>query len=175
MMLPNRTVRTLSRRSLHTIALLAAFTVSSLMLGGPAVAQEETPPITVEAVTVEPASPGPDTLCKLTVKLANAGDRTASQLDFKVKINGQELPVYSNQLFMFPVPAGETVDIPLYNFWSTETSRPAPADGKLDIEVTLAAAQWTEIKVEADVEVWRPLGPVEGLPIARTLALSMSK
>lgn len=174
MMWPNRTARSQSRPSSHTITLLIGFSVSSLILGRPAVAQE-TPSITVEAVTVEPASPGPDTLCKLTVKLANGGDRTASQLDFKVKINGQELPVYRNQLFMFPVPAGETVDIPLYNFWSTETSRPAPSGGKLDIEVTLAEAQWTEIKIEEDVEVWRPLGPVEGLPVAKTLTLSMSK
>ena len=144
------------------------------MLGRPATAQEPSS-ITVEAITVEPASPGPDTLCKLTVKLANGGDRTASQLDFKVKINDQELPVYKNQLFMFPLPAGETVEIPLYNFWSTETSRPPPSDGKLGIEVTLVAAQWTEIKTEDGVEVWRPLGSVEGLPISKTLGLSMSQ
>jgi hypothetical protein len=174
MTLPNRTARAPSRRSLHVGVLLIGLSLSSSILGRPAVAQEA-PSITVEAITVEPAYPGPDTLCKLTVKLANGAERTASQLDFKVEINGQELPVYGNQLFMFPVPGGETVDIPLYNFWSTETSRPAPADGKLNIEVTLAAAQWTEIKVEEGVEVWRPLGPVEGLPTGKTVALSMSK
>jgi len=174
MTLSNRPARTLPQRCLHTSVLVIAISLSSLTLGRPAAAQEASS-ITVEAVTVEPASPGPDTLCNLTVKVANGGDRTASQLDFQVKINGQELPVYRNQLFMFPVPAGETVDIPLYNFWSTETSRPAPADGKLAIEVTLAAAQWTEIKDEDGVEVWRPLGPVEGLPLAKSLALAMSK
>ena len=136
MTLSNRPARTLPQRCLHTSVLLIAMSLSSLTLGRPAAAQEASS-LTVEAVTVEPASPGPDTLCKLTVKVANGGDRTASQLDFQVKINGQELPVYRNQLFMFPVSAGETVDIPLYNFWSTETSRPAPADGKLAIEVTL--------------------------------------
>jgi hypothetical protein len=170
----NHNTRTCSRRNLRMHFLLLAISIGSLALGGAAVAQEA-PPIAIEVVTVEPATPGPDTLCKLTVKLANSGDRTASQLDFKVTINGQELPVYGNQLFMFPVPAGETVDIPLYNFWSTETSRPAPTDGKLNIEVTLAAAQWMEIKVEAEVEVWQPLGPVEGLPVSETLALSMSQ
>ena len=159
---------------LQTSVLLGALILCSATMGSPATAQEA-PLLSIEAVVVEPASPGPDTLCKLTVNLANRGDRTASQLDFKVKINGQDLPVYGNQLFMFPVPGGETVEVPLYNFWSTETSRPAPADGKLEIEVTLAAAQWTEIKTEEDVEVWRPLGPVEGLPIAKTLALSMSQ
>jgi len=50
-----------------------------------------------------------------------------------------------------------------------------PADGKLDIEVTLATAQWMEIKDEEGVEVWQPLGPVQGLPTSKTLALSMSK
>ncbi len=174
MMSPTRKIRTLSRRSLDISLLFATLAISSLMLGRPATAQEPSS-ITVEAITVEPATPGPDTLCKLTVKLANGGDRTASQLDFKVKINDQELPVYKNQLFMFPLPAGETVEIPLYNFWSTETSRPPPSDGKLGIEVTLAAAQWMEIKTEDGVEVWRPLGSVEGLPISKTLALSMSQ
>lgn len=170
----NRNTRTFSRRDLRIHLLILAISIGGLALGGATVAQEA-PSIAIEAVTVEPATPGPDTLCKLTVKLANSGDRTASQLDFKVSINGQELPVYGNQLFMFPVPARETVDIPLYNFWSTETSRPAPTDGKLNIEVTLAAAQWMEIKVEAEVEVWQPLGPVEGLPVSKTLALSMSQ
>lgn len=170
----NSPARALPCPSLHTPVLLIALILCSAAIGSPATAQEA-PSLSIEAVVVEPASPGPDTLCKLTVSLANRGDRTASQLDFKVKINGQDLPVYGNQLFMFPVPGGETVEVPLYNFWSTETSRPAPADGKLEIEVALAAAQWTEIKTEEDVEVWRPLGPVEGLPIVKTLALSMSQ
>lgn len=155
---------------LPTIALLTL----SLSIGRPALAQEARP-LTVEALIVEPATPGPDTLCKLKVRLANAGDRTVSQLDFNVKINGQDLPVYKNQLFMFPVSPGESAEIPLYNFWSTETSRPMPANGKLVIEVTLVAAQWMEIKDEEGVEVWRPLGPVEGLPASETQTLSMSK
>lgn len=162
-------------RPVLTFNLLAvAWILSSLPIATPLAAQDA-PSITIESVSVVPAAPGPDTLCKLTVRLANAGDRTASQLDFKVEINGQELPVYRNQLFMFPVPAGESVDVPLYNFWSTETSRPLPPDGKLDIEVTLLGAQWTEIKVEEDVEVWQPLGPVEGLPTTQSLAVSMSQ
>ena len=170
----NRSTRTFSHRNLGIHLLILAISISGLALGGATIAQEA-PSITIETISVEPASPGPNTLCKLTVKLANSGERTASQLDFKVTINGQELPVYGNQLFMFPVPAGEAVDIPLYNFWSTETSRPAPTDGKLKLEVTLAAAQWMEIKVEADVEIWQPLGPVEGLPVSKTLPLSMSQ
>lgn len=171
---PIRIVRALSCPIPSATILVSAWIFSSLSMVTPSAAQEA-PPIIIESVLVEPSSPGPDTLCKLTVKLANGGDRTASQLDFKVQINGQELPVYANQLFMFPVPAGESVDVPLYNFWSTETSRPLPADGKLDIEVTLAAAQWMEIKLEEDVEVWRPLGAVEGLPTSKSVPVSMSK
>jgi len=171
---PNPTVRSLSRPFLIATSLVIAWFFGSLSMVTPSAAQEA-PPITIESILVEPSSPGPDTLCKLTIKLVNGGDRTVSQLDFRVQINGQDLPVYTNQLFMFPLPAGESVDVPLYNFWSTETSRPLPSDGKLAIQVTLAAAQWMEIKLEEDVEVWRPLGPVEGLPTSKTLTVSMSK
>ena len=169
-----RTARAISRPVPVAILLVVAWIFSSLSMVTPSPAQE-TPPITIESVLVEPSSPGPDTLCKLTVKLANGGDRTVSQLGFKGQINGQGLPVYANQLFMLPVPAGESIDVPLYNFWSTETSRPLPPDGKLDIEVRLVAAQWMEIKVEEDVEVWRPLGPVEGLPTTKSLEVSMTQ
>lgn len=141
--------------------------------------------LTVTAVAVEPAAPGPDTLCKLTVTVKNDGDRDASQLGFAVKLNGQDLTVYGNQLFMYPVPAGGQLEIPLYNFWTTETSRPAmPADGGYRVEVSLLEAQWMDIKtvpetverggetVEEDVEVWTPLGPVAGLPVSAEWVLT---
>jgi hypothetical protein len=157
-------------------AALPAFglVVCSLVLASPSMAQE-TPTVTIESVHVEPSAPATDTLCKLTVTLVNGGDRTVSQLDFKVEINGQELPVYRNQLFMFPLAPGESTEVPLYNFWSTETSRPRPADDKLTIAVTLSAAQWMEISNDEDVEVWKPLGPVQGLPASKSLTLTMSK
>jgi len=142
------------------------------------VAQEEgatAPKITIEAITIEPSSPADDTLCKLHVTLKNHGTETASQLDFKVKINDQMLPVYRNQLFMFPLEAGASSDIKLYNFWSTETSRPSPKDGKLTVEVSLVAAQWTKISMEEDVEVWQPLGEVEGLPQSKSVTLEMKR
>ena len=81
--------------------------------------ESQSPQITVESITIEPSSPAADTLCKLKVTLKNHGSEIASQLDFKVRINDQALPVYRNQIFMFPVPAGETAEIKLYNFWST--------------------------------------------------------
>lgn len=137
---------------------------------------DEDPAMVLESVAVEPSSPAVDTLCRLRVTIRNDGSEVASQLGFKVTVNGVELPVYRNQLFMYPVPPGETVEVPLYNFWSTETSRPAPRDGKLRIEVELSEAEWMEIEMEEDVEVWTPLGAVDGLPVtvSRTLALASS-
>ena len=159
--------------------LLAAALVLSLALGPAAGlaqdAEKPSPQITIESITVEPSSPTADTLCKLKVTLQNHGSEIASQLDFKVKINDQALAVYRNQIFMFPVPAGETAEIKLYNFWSTETSRPMPKNGKLEVEVTLAAAQWTQISMEEETEVWAPLGEVAGLPQSKNVTLDMKR
>ena len=133
------------------------------------------PLLTVESVIVEPSAPGPDTLCRLEVEVRNQGTEKASQLDFKVRINGQPLAVYRNQIFMYPIEPSETATLKLYNFWSTETSRPMPADAKLAVEVSLAEAQWMSITDEEGVEVWKPLGAVEGLPSTATVNLQMSK
>ncbi len=132
--------------------------------------------VSIEGIVVEPADPGPDTLCRLTVRLKNSGDRVASQLGFTVRINGKDLPVYGNQLFMFPLEPGAVSELKLYNFWSTETSRPMPADGRLELEVELKEAQWIDISIDDDgVEVWTPLGAIEGLPVSSKIALSMKK
>ncbi|MEZ5332219.1 MAG: hypothetical protein R2991_09260 [Thermoanaerobaculia bacterium] len=151
-----------------------------LALASPTVfAQDEAakPAVVVESIRVEPEKPAADTLCKLTVTLANHGDRTASQLGFQVELNGQNLVVYDNQLFMYPVEPGESTEIPLYNFWTTETSRPTmPADGGYEVKVTLREAQWTDISMdEEQVEVWKPLGPVEGLPSSASVTLETPK
>ncbi len=146
---------------------------------GPAAAQDETetqpPQVTIEQVEIDPAAPAADTLCKLKVTLKNHGSEVASQLDFKVSINGTELPVYRNQLFMYPLEPGKAAELKLYNFWSTETSRPMPPDGKLTVEVSLVGAQWTKISMEDDVEVWEPLGEVPGLPHSRSVTLEMKR
>jgi hypothetical protein len=150
----------------------AAASLLLLLAGLPAAAQAP-PPVAVEKVIVEPtAALAPDVLCRLRVALRNTSDRVASQLGFKVTVNGQELPVYANQLFMYPVPAGGTTEIPLYNFWTTETSRPALPEGRLAVEVTLSEAQWMDISTDAEgVEVWKPLGAVDGLPSAANVTL----
>lgn len=158
-----------------------ALLLGGLLSGVPAAAQEvareePTPQVTIEAVIVEPEKPGPETLCRLQVRLKNAGDRVASQLGFSVEINGQELPVYASQLFYYALEPGATTVMPLYNFWTTETSRPAPADGKLTVAISLEEAEWMDISVDGDgVETWKPLGPVEGLPSRASTTLELRR
>lgn len=163
-------------------AAVAALLATGLLAAAPAPGQDEaaepaTPLLTVEEVVVEPSSPAADTLCRLRVKLRNSGEKIASQLGFAVTVNGQDLGVYGNQLFMFPVPAGATEEVALYNFWSTESSRAMPADGKMRVEVTLREAIWTSVEMEQDeegeIEVWTPIGPVEGLPSKAVVTLQM--
>lgn len=125
-------------------------------------------PLALTAVTVTPPNAGPDTLCQLRVEVKNGGDRIASQLAFAVKVNGQELPVYKNQLFMQRLDPGKASTVRLYNFWTTETGRTAPADGKYRVEVTLASAQWYTVATKDAVEEWTPQGAVPGLPVTAT-------
>jgi hypothetical protein len=143
------------------------------------VAAEETatagPTLSIASISVAPESPAADSLCRLTVSLVNNGDKVASQLGFRVEINGVELPVYSNQLFMYPLLPGATSEIPLFNFWSTETSRPFPTDGRMTVAVTLTEAQWTAIESIDGVETWTPLGAVSGLPASSSVTLAMSR
>jgi hypothetical protein len=170
-----------TRTRFHTILQLALAT--AIMAGGGLVAQEaeedqaETvkPGITVEAVVVEPQKPAADTLCKLAVRLQNHGDQMASQLGFKVTINGQEIAVYSNHLFMFPLAAETTGELSLFNFWSTESSRAMPKDGKLAIEVSLIEAKWTTVEVTEGEELWTATGDVPGLPSSNSVVLEMSR
>ena len=147
--------------------------------GTVAAQEEEAVPesrLAITGVTVEPARPAADTLCKLRVKIKNNGEETVSQLGFDVLLNGQSLPVYGNQLFMYPVEAGSEGEIQLYNFWTTESSRPTmPAGGKYEVEVVLREAQWMSITMEEEdgeeIETWRPLGAAEGLPISAKVTL----
>lgn len=149
------------------------------VLAAVAPAQEpaaDAPTVTLEGIVVEPAEPAADTLCKLKVKLRNRGTEIGSQLGFEVKINGQALPVYGNHLFLYPLEPGQETELQLYNFWSTETSRPMPADGKLKLDVTLTEARWFEVADDDEgVEVWTPIGPVEGLPSSQSVTLQMKK
>ena len=131
--------------------------------------------LTLESVKVDPASPGPDTLCRLSVTLRSSGPKTASALAFRVKVDGHELPVYKKELFFRPVAAGATAEVKLHNFWSNETGRPFPSNGKMTVEVTLAEAQWMDVKTENGAEVWTAAGPVEGLPVSKSVTLALKK
>lgn len=157
---------------------LIPFLLLALGVAVPAGAQETkrpAPGLVLEAVKVDPASPGPDTLCKLSVTIRNAGSQTASALGFRVKVDGKELAVYVNELFFKPIAAGATAEVKLHNFWSNETGRPFPTTGKLTVEVTLTEARWMDVKTENGAEVWTPVGPVEGLPVSKSITLSVKK
>ena len=131
-------------------------------------------PLALEAIEVEPKEPGVDTLCRLRVKIKNSGAQPASSLRFAVTVAGHPLPVYGNQMFMYPLAPGETTEVRLYNFWTTETGRPAPGGGKLAVEVTLLEARWLKVSTDPEgVEVWEPLAPVPGLPLAKTVTLPL--
>jgi hypothetical protein len=133
------------------------------------------PALSVQAVQVEPASPRPDTLCHLTVTLKNQGDRPASALEFTVKVGGVSLPAYRDRLYLEAVEPGASRQVHLFNFWSTETGRPAPADGKLAVEVTLTGASWMKREAKNGATVWTPVGPVAGLPSSKSVILGMAK
>jgi hypothetical protein len=148
-------------------------------------AQEEEPSAAPEpllalaAITVEPpvpgVPPGPESLVRLKVAIANRGEAIASALVFTVAVAGEELPVYRNQVFLKAIPPGETTELQLYNFWTGETGRPAPADGRLPVEVTLREARWMAVTDEEGVEVWKPLGEVEGLPVSVSTVVALKK
>jgi hypothetical protein len=132
--------------------------------------------LSLEAIQVTPENPEADTLCQLSVKIKNHGERPVSGLGFEVQIAGRPLTVYANQLFYQLLPAGAVTEVALFNFWTTETGRPAPADGKLPVAVTLKEATWMEVSTDKEgVEVWKVLEPVPGLPASKTLPLSLPK
>lgn len=160
---------------MKTYPLLATLALTALL--SPARAQEKPAPagVTIEAVKVEPAAPGPDTLCRLSVSLKNSGDRTASAFEVAVRVNGKEIPSAKGRLYLQPLEPGQSGTLRLPNFWSTEAGRPAAKDGRLAVEVVLAGASWMERETRDGAEVWRPLGPVPGLPAAKTLTLTLAK
>jgi hypothetical protein len=156
------------------LALVAVFLLA-LAPAATAPAQDRTPVLTLESVHVEPASPGPDALCRLIVTLRSSGDRPASALEFAVKIDGREVPAYKDRLFLYAVGPGTTREIRLFNFWSTEPDRPTPAGDKLTLEVTLVRAAWMQKETKDGAEVWTALGPVENLPVAKTISVKLGK
>jgi hypothetical protein len=112
----------------------------------------------IVAVDVQPPTPEPDVLCRLRVRLHNSAKQPASDLNFRVTINGQRLASYVNHVFRTTLEPDKDTDLPLYNFWSSEAGRPYPADGRLVLEVRVIEARWL------DQQTKNPAGPVEPLP-----------
>ncbi len=164
-------------------ALATALLLTALVPWGaaPAGAQDDAPkeaakaPISIDAVKVSPDAPGTETLCRLKITLHNLGDRPMSAFGFDVTVAGHPLPVYDNQLFLKSLGAGETLDLDLYNFWTSETGRPAPADGKMTVEVSLREARWLKTGEEKGVEVWTLEEPVAGLPVSAKTVVTLKK
>jgi hypothetical protein len=122
----------------------------------------------VEAVIVAPPSPGPASICTLKVRLKNGGGQAASNFRFKVKVDGQELALYDRQTFAVNVEAGKSDELALYNFYS-------PASPKsFDVQVTLAEAQWVQIKKDGSNTTTTPAGPVAGLPSTASVSVKMA-
>jgi hypothetical protein len=141
----------------------------------PATAQETeakppSPTVTVEAILVSPENPAPDTLCRLAVRLKNHGDRSVSGFGFRISVNGTDLPVYKNQRYLEEMKPGASREISLFNFWSSETLRPAAKDGALSVEVELIEARWVDYKVEEEIPTWTLLEEVPTLPPSRKVS-----
>ena len=122
--------------------------------------------LVLEALEVDPAKPGPQTLCKLRIRIRNKGGQAATSFLFGVRINGHELPSYKNQVYMQPIAAGAVDEVQLFNFLPTESGRPPPQDGQLQMEVVLKEARWVEVKRDGNATVYKLLGNVEGLPVS---------
>ncbi len=158
-----------------TVAVL--FAIVSPVLPAQGIEKTE-PQVTVEevAITVSPGKPvgpeglSPGTLCNLKVKLRNRGAQKAYSFRFGVKINGREMTAIDKMLYMQAVDPGNTEEIALSNFYSTEPGGTLPKDGKVTVEVTLKQAQWVEIKKEGNTQVWTPLGEVKGLPFSKSVS-----
>ena len=168
--------RNTSRRRSVRSPTVSAWSVAAL-LAVTAVVAEDQPEVVLSGIEVAPTAPGAETLCKLTATVENTGSGAVYSFGFDVELNGHSLPVYEKQLFLQVIEAGQSEDVALYNFWTSESGRPAPADGKLEVLVRLREARWVEVsEVEEDgetVEVWTPVGDVSGLPQTVSLTLEL--
>jgi hypothetical protein len=117
----------------------------ALLLQTPlAQAADEPSLLHIVAIDVQPTHPGPNTLCKLHLRIQNAGKNLATDLAFQVTVGGQPLAPYLNHVFRTTLDPGKETDVALYNFWSSESLRPYPADGRLVITVRLTGARWID-------------------------------
>lgn len=128
--------------------------------------------LVIDAIEVDPPQPGPDALCKLKVRLRNKGSQAVSDLMFDVTLNGQPLSVYSNHSWALNLGPGKDAEVKLYNFWTSESGRPVPKDGRLVVEVRVKAARWYDMDDQGSAA--KPGKEVEPLPPARSVTLTIS-
>lgn len=126
-------------------------------------------PVSIEAVSVAPKSPGPGVLCTLEVRLKNAGTHTATDFRFRVKVDGQDVAIYGIESYAVNVGPGASNTIALHNFWSPASAKPSFA-----VEVTVLEGRWADVKREGDTSTTTPVGPIEGLPVSATLSVHMA-
>jgi hypothetical protein len=126
-------------------------------------------PVSIEAVSVSPASPGPGVLCGLSVRLKNAGAHTATNFRFKVRIDGQDVATYNVEMYAENVAPGASDTIALHNFWTAATAK-----ASFPVEVSVLEGAWADVKREGNTSTTPPLGPIEGLPVSATQTVQMS-
>jgi len=147
--MPSRTSNT-RRRALspgliplaYVFGLLAVPPVSALQTASaqptPAVSQSS---LRIVGIAVQPTNPGPDTLCRLRIRLLNPRKGSVSDLHLRVTGNGQRLDNFMNDSWRSLLPPGKETDVQVFNFWSSEVGRPYASDGKLVIEGRLTGAR----------------------------------
>ena len=148
----------------------------ALVLGGAAAraqAPPVEPPLTIDSIRVTPDAPTASTLCHLTIAVTNATDRPISRLGLAVTVNGRPVKAYERTLYMQTLRPHATTEIPLYNFWTTESSRPASADNRLVLEVAVVRAAWTIVTTPAGVPTMAAAGSVAPLPAAKRIVVPL--
>jgi hypothetical protein len=133
--------------------------IPALQTTGVAQTARDNPPLQIVAVDIQPMQTAPDTLHRLKVRIRNSGSQPATDLTFQVTVSGQRIAVYLNHSFRPDLQPGKETDVPLYNFWSSETSRPFPKDGRLTIEVRLTSARWVNQAAGGKMADVQPMPP----------------
>jgi hypothetical protein len=157
---------------------LLCSTLAAGVVPASARAQEKPSLIVLEALEIDPPKPARESLCKPRIRVRNNGGKAVTGFLFGVRLDGQEVSIYKNHVFLQTVAGGEVSDVELYNFWATEAGRPTPRkNGQLRMEVTLKEARWVEVKRDGDRTEYKPLGSVEGLPtsISRVILLGAAR
>jgi hypothetical protein len=124
--------------------------------------------VTVDGIVVTPASPAPETLCQLKVRLKNTGSQAVSYLKFAVSIDGKEVLQYKSNSYAIRIDPGKVGEIDLFGFWSSAAPK------AFDVRVTLEEAQWVKVAQEGSTSTTTPTGAVVGLPTLASLSVKMS-